>query len=716
MSILPASVASMPRPRLQNGRGIPYLFFFRNTPTFRIRVPADAQPCLKRTEYRRSLGRCYAPQMKRQALNLAATALRIFSFVREVLSARDYRLHSKNDISASTQAQMQEGQSRMNQAHPNNHNGYTKFFAGRELGSLSDEEIRAIADMWMLKAMEDTNTCLMSTASIEEAAIRKELGDGTKTSVALRRRILDQMEEIRNLKGRDTKNLSMRNIERMTQHADSLFAALGVLTDKDVENSANPLSRPYLNACLELLKRQVAMYDIMLKTYEGDFSTYDEKIHSLKESITKVVAETTNDLPASPAKTESKTLHEAVKMFLDSRAVTSRWTQRTLEKESHKYELFLDIVDARRSLPIEQLTAVHLDNYAKVLHGYPKHSTKLETYRKIDRQKLIHDARNGAIPEAERLSISTIENHYREIKNFLNWAGQRDLIRNPNIALLLKIKQIKRPHEFRDNFYEDELRKLFQPEIYLSEGSRQSTALHPSRFWVPLLGLFTGARLEELSQLSLKDIVIVDIKDNRVQSLFRPGEAEPDRSALWPNTENVLCLYIRDDEAYQNIKNPSSRRFIPLSPLLTDELNFIGYAKKTCQRDQEMQVIPPDRGRLFPDLKKKGGARDSYGNAVSKWFGRYKKIVGITLGETKAKKDFHSFRHTIAAWGQNAAVHEKALKQYLGHTDTTMTGGRYAGMLPPNLLYLRITLPFTEYIQGILDVEGLKKSPFASFT
>ena len=710
-----------PRPRLQSGRSVPYLFFLRNTPTFRIRIPADVQPCLKRTEYRRSLGRCYAPQMKRQALNLAATALSIFSFVREALTARDYRPHSKNDTSASTQVQMNARQRRMNQGHSHNHNGYTKFFDGRELGSLSDEEIRAIADMWMLKAMEDSNACLMSTAAIEEKSLRKTLGEGEEISVALRRRLLEQMEEMRNLKSRDSKNLSLRNIERMTQHADALLSTLGVLTDKDLENSANPLSRPYLNTCLELLKRQVEMYDIMLKTYEGDFSTYDEKIHSLKESITKVT-EKTNDLPApqisQPARAESKTLQEAVKMFLDNRALTARWTQRTLEKESHKYELFLDIVDAGRSLPIEQLTAVHLDDYAKVIHGYPKNSTKNEAYRKIDRQKLIHDARNGAIPETERFSVSTIENHYREIKNFLNWAGERDLIRNPRIARLLKIKQVRRPHEFRDNFNEDELRKLFRPEIYLNEGvsSQQRSKPHPSRFWIPLLGLFTGARLEELSQLSLKDIVMVDIRDNRTQSLFRPGEDEPDRSKLWPNDESVLCLYIRDDETYQNIKNPGSRRLIPISHLLTDELNFLGYARETCRIDHTGQIVPSDRGRLFPDLTKTGGARDSYGNAVSKWFGRYKKIAGIAPDESRAKKDFHSFRHTIAAWGQNAAVQEKALQRYLGHTDTTMTGGRYAGELPPLMLYTRITLPFTEYVRSFLDVESLSKSQFASFT
>ena len=714
--------ASVNRPRLQNKRSVPYLFFFRNIPTFRIRIPADVQPCLKRTEYSRSLGPCYAPEMKRQALNLAATALSIFAFARESLAARDYRIHSKNGTSASTQIMMDARKRRMNQENSRHQIGYTKFFAGRDLGSLSDEEICAIADMWMLKAMEDANACLMSTAAIEEKTLRKELKEGEEISVALRRRLLDQIEEMRLLKDRDSKNLSLRNIERMTQHADALFSALGILTDKDIESSANPLSKPYLDACLELLKRQVEIYDIMIKTYEGDFSAYDAKKRNLRESVAQVAAKKTNGLSTPPVSQTtgagSKPLiRDAVKMFLDSRAQTARWTKRTLEKESHKYELFLDIVDADHSLPIEQLLAAHLDDYAKVLHGYPKNSTKLEAYRNIARAKLIQDARNGIIPGAERLSNSTIENHFREIKNFLNWAGERDFLRNPRIARILKTKQTKRPHEFRENFHEDELRKLFNPEMYLTEGvSRQHTALHPSRFWIPLLGLFTGARLEELSQLSLKDIVIVSQKDNRPQSLFRPGEENPDRSDLWPNAESVLCLFIRDDEAYQNIKNPGSKRLIPLSPLLTGELNFLGYAKEICRKDHAKQNPAPDRGRLFPDLKKIGGERDSYGNAVSKWFARYKKVAGIMQGENKAKKDFHSFRHTIAAWGQSAAVQEKALQRYLGHTDTTMTGGRYAGEIPATLLYERITIPFSQYVQDFLDVAGLKKSQFASFT
>ena len=70
-------------------KGIPYLFTHHNSPAFRIRIPADLQSCLGKTEYRRSLGRCYVREAKLRALRLATAALEIFSFARSAIQARE---------------------------------------------------------------------------------------------------------------------------------------------------------------------------------------------------------------------------------------------------------------------------------------------------------------------------------------------------------------------------------------------------------------------------------------------------------------------------------------------------------------------------------------------------------------------------------------------------------------------------------------------------
>ena len=64
----------------------PYITKHRDLPTFRIRIPADLQTCLGKAEYRRSIGRCYAPEAKLRALRLAIAALEFFSLTRSQTS------------------------------------------------------------------------------------------------------------------------------------------------------------------------------------------------------------------------------------------------------------------------------------------------------------------------------------------------------------------------------------------------------------------------------------------------------------------------------------------------------------------------------------------------------------------------------------------------------------------------------------------------------
>lgn len=88
-SVAPAARLSRPvKSPSCRSNSTPYLFTHYDTPAFRIRIPLDLQPCLRKTEYRRSLGRCYAAEAKLRALRLATAALEVFSFARSVIQAR----------------------------------------------------------------------------------------------------------------------------------------------------------------------------------------------------------------------------------------------------------------------------------------------------------------------------------------------------------------------------------------------------------------------------------------------------------------------------------------------------------------------------------------------------------------------------------------------------------------------------------------------------
>lgn len=67
----------------------------------------------------------------------------------------------------------------------------------------------------------------------------------------------------------------------------------------------------------------------------------------------------------------------------------------------------------------------------------------------------------------------------------------------------LRLKEKVRADQKRDTFSKEDLEKLF----CLSPEYGQDTLEHAHHFWIPLIGLYTGARLEEICQLLKTDVI-----------------------------------------------------------------------------------------------------------------------------------------------------------------------------------------------------------------
>jgi integrase len=117
------------------------------------------------------------------------------------------------------------------------------------------------------------------------------------------------------------------------------------------------------------------------------------------------------------------------------------------------------------------------------------------------------------------------------------WAKQnyrKDIEINPFEGLQLGKKARKRPDTQRDAFSIDDLKKIFVDSCYFGQ-DKWDKAIHPHFFWIPLLGLYTGAREEELGQLyvdnvkEIEGLWVLDISDNR------PGQSvKTDEQRLIP--------------------------------------------------------------------------------------------------------------------------------------------------------------------------------------
>jgi len=230
----------------------------------------------------------------------------------------------------------------------------------------------------------------------------------------------------------------------------------------------------------------------------------------------------------------------------------------------------------------------------------------------------------------ERVAAATITKYLNAVKSVFSWAvANRYLAASPFARITVNRRG---EGKTRLSFDADDLTKLFGSPIFTADERPKGGAGEAAK-WLPLLGLFTGARLEELGQS-----LVSDVRED----------------------EGIWYIDINELDEGKSLKTESSRRKIPLHPELI-ECGFLSY------------VSSLKSGSLFPDLKTDSNGRNTAN--WSKWFNRYKVEVGVTI-PTKAKKDFHSFRHGFKDACRAARIEEEVHDALTGHASASV-GRRY---------------------------------------
>ena len=193
-------------------------------------------------------------------------------------------------------------------------------------------------------------------------------------------------------------------------------------------------------------------------------------------------------------------------------------------------------------------------------------------------------------------------------------------------------------------FSTQELHAIFSGYLYKGTDSGPANLVFPYQFWLPLLGIFTGGRLNELCQLETADIT---------QELS---------SGIW---------FVRlVEEGSKSLKNDNSNRFIPIH----DELIRIGFLDFVAQAQTE------DRKNLFSDgltyqkIKGWGGIATTFFTRMpspSTTYGGYFYSIGIRKRLPDGKPDgkkFHAFRHTFVDLLRNTSDEaDRLIPAFTGH-------------------------------------------------
>jgi integrase len=308
-----------------------------------------------------------------------------------------------------------------------------------------------------------------------------------------------------------------------------------------------------------------------------------------------------------PHGSESITFAELVERFfrLPEKA---KMTERSKLGYRVTFRILTELVGA--NTPINQINRADCRRVQEVFTILPANSTKL--FPGLTVLQIVDKAQKMKLEPMNPVSANT---YIMRLSSMLGWAVREGLITN-NPAQGLLLPEAESAKDKRQPFTPTELIAIFNAEKMLQHRCSNSAA-----FWIPMLSLWTGARLNELCQLHTADIQTRD---------------------------GIPCILIASGDG-KRLKTANSERIIPIHPQLA-ELGFLKYV----QQMQEMAEV-----QLFPNLKL--GSKGSTSDGFSKDFARFLKSIGIKTN----KNCFHSFRHNFRDALREAGI-EREVVQALG--------------------------------------------------
>ena len=262
------------------------------------------------------------------------------------------------------------------------------------------------------------------------------------------------------------------------------------------------------------------------------------------------------------------------------------------------------------------------------------------TVRKVERAHIV--TFKDKLLESGQTPVNT-DKTLTMLHTLLNYAADNGIIDSPPAKVNAGGKRA--PGKVRYPFDLTALQAIFGSPVY-AEHYRPVEGRGEAAYWLPLLGLFSGARVTELAQLRPDDVY---------EELYRTAGGHEARA--W-------VIRVTNEGEGQAVKTQSSLRRFPVHPALI-ELGFIEYAKAQKEKGA---------ARLFDEIKP-----DSYGSAGglwSKWFGEY---LRRQCGVMNPKMVFHSFRHSFKDYARAAGMPEDVADAITGHRTGSVARG-YGGL------------------------------------
>ena len=316
--------------------------------------------------------------------------------------------------------------------------------------------------------------------------------------------------------------------------------------------------------------------------------------------------------PALPA---SSPLGAAVDDFIAEHS--RQWAGKTIGQNRAYLNILVEYFGPDRLLAT--ITKQDASEVKKVLQALPASRNTKPKLKAMPLMQVIKE------PGHKKIAAKTINSHIQMFKMFFDWAERHG--HAPHTLFEgMKVRKDKASESERKPFTPD------QAQLIYTELTENPSGLvrKDSHKWGMLLGMFTGARLNEICQLD-----IADVKQDG----------------------DTWFLNITDEgDDTKSVKSKAGRRKVPLH----SELIFLGFLDFVESRRNGT--------RLFPDYSY--SANGGYGRNLGRWCNE---SFLPRLGIKQPGLVFHSLRHTVVTRLGQANVPEPIIQCIVGHARSGVT-------------------------------------------
>jgi len=305
------------------------------------------------------------------------------------------------------------------------------------------------------------------------------------------------------------------------------------------------------------------------------------------------------------------------------------------EKMLREYRVLTDeFIDIIGNIPVNLLSKEDIRTYIKTQIKLPINRKKNPRYRDLSIDEVMK------LKDVTPQSRVNVNKFLTRLTTFMRFGVSQGYIKE-NYIEGMKIPISKTEgRKKREPFSPEDLVKILHPKTYLDYTidfgkTTKSNKPNPVKlsnpyYWSFLIGIFTGNRTNETSQLRIDDIV----------------------------KEGNVWMIIIDETEGKRVKTTSSIRKVPVHPTLIS-LGFLDYVEIIKSKGFD---------RVFPELTKD---RDGYSSKISRHYNeKFLQSVGVWKKQVKV---LYSTRHTFINRCYNKGVDRDIIKQIVGHEpDFTM--------------------------------------------